>query len=148
MKILIQNRQRHLPLDKPKIIKTAEQILTILGRNDAELSILFVGDKKMTELNSSYRGISKPTDVLSFEADLPLDHTESGKILGDIVINIPRAESQAIEYNHSFYDELKRLMIHGTLHLIGYDHVNTTYYRARKMKEKEREIFDATETMG
>jgi probable rRNA maturation factor len=92
----------------------------------------------MKQLNADYRGINKVTDVLSFETALPVQH-DGGAILGDVVINIPRAESQAKEYGTTFYEELFRLLIHGTLHLLGYDH-EESYYRARKMRNKEEEL--------
>ncbi len=112
----------------------------------AELSVLFVGDRKMTELNSVYRGINKSTDVLSFEAGLPFRQNFRDNILGDIVINIPRAEFQAKDSGAGFYDEIYRLLIHGTLHLLGYDHEKSGY-RARVMRKKEEEIFNAIKKM-
>ncbi len=146
MKVLIKNRQRHRSLNRKDIIRTAGNVLSILKQQTAELSILFVGDKKMLDLNSTYRGIKKSTDVLSFEADIPLENSDADKVLGDIVINIPRAESQAKEYGTGFYDELYRLLIHGTLHLLGHHH-ETSAYRARIMRKKEEEIFNAIKAM-
>ena len=146
MKVLIQNQQRHRPLDKSKILNAASSILSLADQSMAELSILFVGDKKMTELNSAYRGKNKTTDVLSFEAGIPVDIQEGPHILGDIVISIPKAESQAQTANIEFYDELCRLLIHGVLHLTGYDH-EVSPYMARKMRKKEQEIFNALKTM-
>ncbi|GBD97202.1 MAG TPA: rRNA maturation RNase YbeY [Nitrospirae bacterium] len=146
MKILIKNRQRHKPLNKTKLTKTARNILSLLEQPTAELSILFVGDRKMLQLNNDYRGIKKSTDVLSFEAQLPLNHSEAGNILGDVVINVARAESQAEAYGTGFYDEIYHLLIHGVLHLSGYEHENSRY-RAGKMRKKEEEIFDAVKKM-
>ena len=146
MKILIRNRQRYRPLDKTRLTKAAGSILTFLNQTEAELSILFVGDRKMKELNSAYRGKNKSTDVLSFEAGIPVQDSAVNNILGDIVINIPRAESQAKEYGTTFYDELYRLLIHGTLHLVGYDH-EVSKYEERKMRKKEEAIFNAVTKM-
>ncbi len=112
----------------------------------AELSILFVGDRRMWQLNNHYRGIKKSTDVLSFEAGVPVSHGEAGNVLGDVVINVPRAESQAEEYGTGFYDEIYRLLIHGILHLSGYNHEGSAY-RARKMRKKEEELMDAIKEM-
>ncbi len=145
MKIFIRNQQRYRPLDKPKITKAATNILTLMSQQAAELSIVFVGDRKMKELNSSYRGIKKTTDVLSFEAGIPVI-SGTDIILGDIVISVPKAEAQAEEYGTGFYEELYRLLIHGTLHLLGYDHVNSAG-QARKMEKKELEIFNAIKKM-
>jgi probable rRNA maturation factor len=149
MKILIRNRQRHRPLDKPRITQTALHILTLLDQpRDAgtELSLLFVGDRKMRELNRDYRGIKKTTDVLSFEASIPFIRGSAAHILGDIVISVPKAESQAEEYGTGFYQEINRLLIHGTLHLLGYDHEQSSY-EAGKMREKEQEILSALTKM-
>ena len=146
MKIFIRNRQRHRSLNKKKILEAAGNILSIVKKQTAELSILFVGDKKMAELNTAYRGIKKSTDVLSFESGIPVNNPEADNILGDIVINIPRAESQAKEYGTGFYDELYRLLVHGTLHLIGYDHEKSAS-AARTMQKKEKDIFNALKKM-
>jgi probable rRNA maturation factor len=147
MKILIKNQQRRRSLNKTKITETARKILCILDQPAAELSIMFVGDKKMSELNAAYRGINRSTDVLSFPQisenfSLPTSHF----ILGDIVISVPRAESQAIMYGRGFHDEISRLLIHGTLHLLGYDHEKTVY-RAGKMRKKEQEMLNAIKKM-
>ena len=146
MKILIKNHQRRKSLNKKKITGTARKILCILDQSAAELSIMFVGDKKMSELNAVYRGIDRSTDVLAF----PQIGQTSGKwevrILGDIVISVPRAESQAKMYGWGFHDEVSRLLIHGTLHLLGYDHEKTVY-KAGKMRKKETELFNAIKKM-
>jgi probable rRNA maturation factor len=142
MKILIRNQQRLRSLNKEQISKAAEKILTILKQPRAELSILFVGDKKMLQLNTSYRGIRKSTDVLSFDSELPVSQAGPDHVLGDIVINVYRVASQAEQWGTGFYDEVYRLLVHGTLHLLGYDHEDTPY-RARKMKKKEEELLSA-----
>ena len=142
MKILIRNQQRLRSLNKEQISKAAEKILTILKQPRAELSILFVGDKKMLQLNTSYRGIRKSTDVLSFDSELPVSQAGPDHVLGDIVINVYRVTSQAEQWGTGFYDEVYRLLVHGTLHLLGYDHEDTPC-RARKMKKKEEELLSA-----
>jgi probable rRNA maturation factor len=119
--------------------------LQLLGLHTAELSILFVNSSRMAHLNSRYRGIAGPTDVLSFQM------TDSGigdpSILGDIVICVPKVSSQAKEYGVTFYDELLRLLLHGLLHLIGYDH-ETSAYQRRRMEKKERELMHAVKTVA
>lgn len=149
MKILIRNRQRHRLLNKTKIISAASNILSLSdqsGHPGTELSILFVGDRKMLRLNTDYRGIKKSTDVLSFEALIPVMKGKLNNILGDIVINVPRAEAQAKTFGTGFYEEIYRLLIHGTLHLLGYDHEQSEY-KARKMRKKEQEIMSAVTKM-
>lgn len=142
MKILIRNQQRLRSLNKEQISRTAEKILTILNQPRAELSIVFVGDRRMLQLNNAYRGINKSTDVLSFEAAIPVAPPAEDHAIGDIVINVYRAESQAKTAGTGFYDEVYRLLVHGTLHLLGYDHEDTAY-RARTMRKKEEELLNA-----
>jgi len=169
MQILIKNHQRHRSLTRRKITETARKILCIINQPAAELSIMFVGDKKMSELNAVYRGIDRSTDVLAFPQtsqksevrsqkfkkdkkttkEFPASHfplPTSHLILGDIVICVPKAESQAKMYGWGFYEEISRLLIHGTLHLLGYDHEKTVY-AAGKMRRKEQEILNAIKKM-
>ncbi|MBI5848122.1 MAG: rRNA maturation RNase YbeY [Nitrospirae bacterium] len=126
-----------------KIRADLTSALFLLGRKEAELSLLFVGSRRMKLLNQRYRGIPKETDVLSFPMDegfSPGDITTP--MLGDIVISVPRAISQARQYESTFEEELRRLLIHGLLHLLGYDHEKSRYLKA-KMEKKEKEIRDA-----
>jgi probable rRNA maturation factor len=146
MKILIRSRQRYQRLDRKKIETTASNILTILKQPDSELSILFVGNKKMQELNSAFRSINKTTDVLSFEAGLPIKG-DAGNILGDIVINIYRAASQAEAAGMGLYEEITRLLIHGILHLLGYEHEKGGA-DAKRMEKKEEEVLTLLQNSG
>jgi probable rRNA maturation factor len=99
----------------------------------------------MTFLNRRYRGIAGPTDVLSFPM---MGHgTGDPLILGDIVVCIPMVLSQAKQYGVTFYDELLRLLLHGLLHLLGYDHEVSAYQR-KKMEKKERELMHAVKTVA
>ena len=97
----------------------------------------------MKKLNEQYRGVESTTDVLSF----PQVETQNLKlktqnfILGDIVINLHKAQRQASQYNLGFYDELKRLLIHGLLHLLHYDH-EISQHQKKKMKAKEKELLE------
>ena len=120
---------------------------------EAELSILFVGDKKMQELNAVFRGVNRATDVLSFPQqnsdELRRKKKSSGPFichpplfLGDIVISIPTAARQAKISDWELYDEIYRLMVHGILHLLGYDHEKSCL-SARLMRKKEREALNA-----
>ncbi|MGE5704985.1 MAG: rRNA maturation RNase YbeY [Clostridia bacterium] len=100
-----------------------------------EVSVTLVDNERIHELNREFRGVDRPTDVLSFamneqgeeELDIYVDEEELDdfpNMLGDIVISIPKAKQQAEEYGHSFERELGFLAVHGFLHLIGYDHMN------------------------
>lgn len=103
-----------------------------MGYEDRELSILLTGNEEMRVLNRDYRGKDSPTDVLSF----PMD---DDCLLGDIVISTEKAAAQAIEFGVTVDEEMARLLVHGILHLAGYDHVKGGR-QAKKMKEKEEEL--------
>jgi probable rRNA maturation factor len=96
------------------------------------VSILLTDDTGIKELNNLYRNIDRPTDVLSFPMKDPY-------MLGDIVISVERAREQAACYGVPFDEELARLIVHGTLHLLGYDHAKGGR-QASKMKKKEEEL--------
>lgn len=122
MPVQISKRGKARGCKTPGLLKTARAILSGLSLEDAELSILLTGDREIHDLNLNYRGKDKPTDVLSF----PQDDTEpvegSPRILGDVAISVETTERQAVEKGHTFDRELTILLIHGVLHLIGYDH--------------------------
>jgi len=141
MEILIKNQQRQSRLDEERIRRVVYTVLSVMKEDKAEVSILFVGERRMQKLNYQYRGIKKGTDVLSFEGDIPLSGGLS-RVLGDVVVNIHRVKEQAIAAGIGFYDELSRILIHGILHLLGYDH-DGSRDNARLMREKEQEILSA-----
>jgi len=102
------------------------------------VSILFTDDKFIRSLNNKYRGIDKPTDVLSFSIQEGVDKSpvvESEKLLGDIIISVETAQRQTDILNHSIEKELTVLMIHGLLHLTGYDHEKDQDYKIMRKKE-------------
>ncbi len=125
----------------------------MLGLSHAELSVAFVGSERMRRLNAGYRGINRATDVLSFAlseitpSDYRIPSFPGPLPLGDIVICVPKASAQAREYGITFREELLRLLIHGLLHLAGYDHEKNLYQK-RKMQEKEKQLIDALQTMA
>ncbi len=106
---------------------------------DAEVSVLLIGDGAMRTLNRRYRGKDRTTDVLSF----PLrEGTFSGvqhQLLGDIVISVPAAARQAKAAGETLLDEIDRLLVHGFLHLLGYDHERGGA-EARRMEARERRL--------
>lgn len=110
-------------LDRLKTLAT--QILQREGCGDmAEVSILLTDNKEIAKLNENYRGVKGPTDVLSFSLNEGTDCIDPGSFttLGDVIISLDYAQNQAIEYGNLFEKELDFLLIHGLLHLIGYDH--------------------------
>jgi probable rRNA maturation factor len=112
-----------------EISEFTRKVLLTLERMDrleyaiGEVSIAFVEDEQMTELNKKYRKKGKTTDVLTFPADDSYgDPTEEGRPLGDIVISIDQAKRQAVDEKHSLATEIRYLILHGILHALGYDH--------------------------
>ena len=109
----------------------------------AEISVTFVDNEQIHELNREYRGKDMPTDVLSFPMGengvYDENHNTGAKILGDIVISVPKALEQAKRYGHSFEREMGYLTAHSMLHLLGYDHENGGIERVR-MREKEENV--------
>ncbi|MDT7871694.1 MAG: rRNA maturation RNase YbeY [Thermocrinis sp.] len=114
--------------------KIAHRALEVLGLSKVELSIALVSDAQIKRLNKLYRNKDKPTDVLSFPIG---EKVEDWLILGDIVISVDTAKRQAQELGHSLEEELKRLLVHGLVHLLGYDH--------ELGGEEERKFFELEE---
>lgn len=101
--------------DAPGFEADAEALLAALELEEAELSVVFCSDARMADLNASWRGVEGPTDVLSFPQD-------DAQLLGDLVISLDTADRQAKERCHGLQDELRILLLHGLLHLLGFDH--------------------------
>ena len=116
----IINRQRKHPLNRKRIRSLIERLSAHYGLGDPEIVLVFVGTKAIRTLNRKYRRKDRPTDVLSFRIG---KKGADGKFyLGDIVISVPVAAKQARAGGHSLERELEVLVLHGFLHLAGYDH--------------------------
>ncbi|MDQ3668121.1 MAG: rRNA maturation RNase YbeY [Acidobacteriota bacterium] len=99
-----------------------EQALRAIGKSGHDATIAFVSDRQIKILNKRFRGLDKPTDVLSFPAGDDEFAKTSKPSLGDIAISVERAQSQGQENNLGFEKEIAQLILHGLLHLCGYDH--------------------------
>ena len=120
------------------VSEAIEAALVHRGRSGM-ITVTLVDDEAIHEINRSYRNVDRPTDVISF----PSEEGESiaaipDGFLGDIIISVPRARAQAEEYGHSFRRELSFLAVHGTLHLLGYDHM--TEVEAKEMFGLQEDI--------
>ncbi|GAA4706247.1 rRNA maturation RNase YbeY [Brevibacillus fulvus] len=126
-----------------KCLQTAAELEEVSG----EVVVTLVDDERIHELNRQYRGVDRPTDVLSFamnetgegEPEIFVEEEELAdfpNMLGDIIISVPRAKEQAEEYGHSLQREMGFLAVHGFLHLLGYDHGTA---------EEEKEMFGRQE---
>ncbi len=111
------------------LLRVAEFALTQEGYQTGELSIAVVDDEDMQRLNNEYRGLNETTDGLSF----PLGEDD----FGEIIISWPRAKEQAREFGHSLDRELGFLLVHGILHLLGYDHQKEDQREVMRVKEEE-----------
>ena len=107
--------------------------------DSAEISVTFVDNEQIRELNAQYRGKDTATDVLSFPMGDDINRDTGAKILGDIVLSMEMAMEQAKRYGHSLEREIGYLTAHSMLHLLGYDHENGGMERVR-MREKEEYV--------
>ncbi|HWR60250.1 MAG TPA: rRNA maturation RNase YbeY [Clostridia bacterium] len=151
MSVFIDNRQEAVAVGEALEAMTGRIVEKVLASEDCEeayeVSISFVNNEEIRSLNREYRGIDKATDVLSFpmlefteeeqeEDEEGVEYIDEEIALGDIVISMEKASEQAEEYGHSFDRELAFLLVHGMLHLLGYDH---------EVEATEGEIFDRQE---
>lgn len=138
--IELQQETSGLPRINHEILEKAIFIaLSLHNKPELDITLRLTTDKEMRSMNKAYRGIDKTTDVLAFNQDF-VDPQTSRMYLGDIIISVDRASEQALENNQSLDEECALLAIHGTLHLLGYDHVKP----AQKvlMWEKQGEILN------
>jgi len=136
MRVSVSMRGRRVPSLATRLGRVARRLLRRLDLGETELSILLVNDREMRALNRRYRGIDRPTDVLAFAQREGAGGTPDG-LLGDVVISVDTATRQAREVGESLGREVDRLLIHGLLHLLGYDHERSAA-EARRMQRRER----------
>ena len=105
-------------LDSNTVIALARNILIEEGRTEGELDIVFCGDGKISDLNRKWFDSDGPTDVIAF--NLSDDSPDTGSLEGELYIDLQQAERQASQYSVSFDEEIRRLVVHGVLHLVGY----------------------------
>lgn len=139
MNILASNRQDTVKVDLSRIKRSLGAILETLGEQDREVSLIIVDDGMITDINREHLGRDYPTNVIAFS----MNEGEFGEInaplLGDIVISAETALRDAKTGDLSLEDEIDYLMIHGVLHLLGYDHELPD--EAEEMGRKERDVF-------
>ena len=141
--IEVLNRQRQFKIDRQAAAKLARAVLDRIGRQDAALTITFIRDAVMRKMNREYRGKDKPTDVLSFayhEADDGFAETDSH--IGDVVISVETAARYAAELGLTFDREIGHLIIHGALHLAGYDHETDNGEMNRLERKLRKELLN------
>ena len=138
MEVYYDDRQDDIKITdeiKNLIEKSIAAVLKVENRDEnVEVSVSFVGDEEIRDLNRDYRGVDKSTDVLSFPMDD--EFIIVSRILGDVIINTRRVMEQAEELGHSNERELSYLTVHSILHLLGYDHMEDE--DKREMREREK----------
>lgn len=133
------------------LIQTLEELLNLAALKEevqagSELSVTFVTNDRIQEINREYRDKDYATDVISFaleemgEGEIEVTGSDIPRVLGDIIISVQKAEEQAVEYGHSFEREMGFLAVHGLLHLLGYDH--ETEEDEKVMFDRQRVILD------
>lgn len=146
-KVLITNEQNAVKIPSGLRILIRRSCNAVLNyekiEGSAEISVIFVDNQRIRELNNQYRNKDSATDVLSFpmgvNGEYDLDEDNGCKVLGDIVISMERAMEQAELYGHSLQREVAYLTVHSMLHLLGYDH-ETSGLEAVRMREKEEAV--------
>ena len=138
IKIKIKNSQRRITLNKRKLTFLAKQTLKIKGIKEAELSILFVGRQRIRTLNKKFRKINRVTDVLAFSMREGKGTRLHPEILGDVVICPEIAQKSARIYKTTKEGEIYLYLVHGILHLLGYD--DSSVMRRRAMEKEQARI--------
>ena len=142
MPVSIQVSVRSVTVGRKRVLNLAQAVLNCIGESSADMSVSFVGDRRMRRLNRQYRHKDRSTDVLAFafrEARSPHRFNRSAAHLGDVVIALPTAQRQARVAHRSLEEEIVALLIHGVLHLCGYDHERGRH-EALRMHRKERQV--------
>lgn len=149
IKVMIRNNQKKikLPVGLRLLIRKCCQAVLVTEKfeHDAEVSVSFVDNKEIHQLNKLYRNKDRATDVLSFPLGengvYDINNETGAYLLGDVVISIETAIKQSQMYNHSLEREVGFLTVHSMLHLLGYDH-ETSPLDAAKMREKEEQVLE------
>lgn len=147
VKVIISDEQKEIDVPRGIRLLIRRCCTAVLQEehfgDDAEVSVCFVDNQRIHELNKAYRNVDRETDVLSFPLGengvYDTNMNTGAKLLGDIVISVPKAMEQAKVYNHSLQREIGFLTVHSMLHLLGYDHENGGIEQVH-MREKEEEV--------
>jgi probable rRNA maturation factor len=139
--VVIQNSINDVSINEINLKDTLQQVITDLGKGESELLIRIVDKAEIQNLNKTYRHKDQVTNVLSFPSDLPVEIDES--ILGDVVICTDVVDEEAKAQNKAFDHHLLHMAIHGTLHLLGFDHIEES--DANKMESLEIKILEKIE---
>jgi probable rRNA maturation factor len=145
MEVLIDNRQKKYKISMTTIQQKTADILNALDCDDAELSILIVDDSQIAILNKKYLHRNGPTNVIAFPMHTDRFSNINPELLGDVVISIETAEREGKRIGISMEERFTQLLVHGILHLLGYDH-ETSEQDADKMEKKSEKILKLIES--
>jgi probable rRNA maturation factor len=145
----IENKQHTIKINISKLREDAHHILGVLDYDDYDLGIWLMDNSSIQEYNKKYRHKDKPTDILSFAyydklkpGERIVPPTEDDKNLGDLMISLEYVHD---EYKTDFYERVRRLLVHGICHLLGYDHETDAEYEVmKKMEDSLLEKLDNT----
>lgn len=140
MAVYLRVRLIRLAVRRASWVRVASQVLQAVGEASSELSVELVGDGRMRRLNREYRKKDRTTDVLAFA--MRESGSPDGTLLGDVVISVPTARRQANAHGRALDEELAWLLVHGVLHLCGYDHERSEQ-EERRMRRREQHILRA-----
>ena len=144
MGVLIENRQEKYAITPKSLKEKARAILNALGSPDGELSILLLDDLQIAVLNKDYLQREGPTNVIAFPMREGAFAEITPDLLGDVVISLETAEKEGLAAGMSMEERLGELLVHGILHLFGYDHEKTEK-EAQRMEAKSRELLKQLE---
>ncbi len=139
MAIAVQNRQRTVRINTPHVKRLLLRAMTYLNCQDRELSVVFGNDHLLHELNRTYRDKDRPTNVLAFPQESIDNSGPAAALLGDVVVSLPTADREAQLLDQPLEARVVYLLIHGLLHLLGYDHEQSDAAQQR-MEALEQEL--------
>lgn len=145
MAIKVNVEHEQIPVSKDILLFCKKIVADALKYQEVDnvvVTLILTNDEVITHINKTYRKKKGPTDVISFAyREAPMPYGSTKEHLGDIFISLETAQRQSSQYKVILKEELKRLLVHGVLHLLGYDHEQSAY-KKRMMQKKEQEIME------
>jgi probable rRNA maturation factor len=141
MTISIDNRQDKFKIDRRRLRTSLNRLMRELHCAQCDLSLLLVDDDQIREFNRTYLDRDRSTNVISFAMGEGEFSDINPQVLGDIIVSVETAHRDAAAAGMDFMDEMEFLVIHGLLHLLGYNHEHTTARESKRMRARERELF-------
>jgi probable rRNA maturation factor len=139
--VSLRNKQKKETIDTGRLRRSLKRLLKELQRENDEVNVIFVDDEQIQSINREYLDRDRPTNVISFAMTEGVGGALHPEILGDIVISAETAARDAATGDLTLMEEMEFLMIHGLLHLIGYNHEKCSQKEVERMQKKERELF-------